>query len=272
MKMQGKRKHWESLLFFDTHCHLDFSVFDHERDSILQRCALKGIDTLCIPSVHFNNIHRVITLAHSPAPILLLYGLGLHPCFIQSHEQIHLDTLEKQLNNRDTSRVAIGEIGLDFVFSTDKSERDKQLAFFDAQLQLARAYQYPVIIHARKTHDLILKRLRAVPLLKGGIIHGFSGSEQQARQYIEQGFKLGFGGGVTYERARKTRYLATRLPLESLVLETDAPDMPLSGFQGQSNTPLQLPVIAQTIAQLRGESLKRITEQTTLNAQQLFTL
>lgn len=259
-------------MFFDTHCHLDFSVFDHDRDSILQQCALKGIHTLCIPSVHFNDTHRVIALAHSPAPVLLVYGLGLHPCFIQRHEKNHLDALEKQLNNRDTSMVAIGEIGLDFAFSTDKFARDKQLEFFDAQLQLARAYQYPVIIHARKTHDLILKHFKAAPLLQGGIVHAFSGSEQQAYQYIEQGFKLGFGGGVTYERARRTRHLATVLPLESLVLETDAPDMPLSGFQGKPNTPLQLPVIARTIARLRGETPERITEQTTCNAQQLFTL
>ena len=141
---------------------------------------------------------------------------------------------------------------------------------FDAQLQLAKTYKLPVIIHARKAHDMILKHLRTTPLLQGGIIHAFSGSEQQARQYLERGFKLGVGGGVTYTRARKTRHLAAILPLESLVLETDAPDMPLSGCQGQRNTPLKLPVIAETIAQLRKESVEAIAEQTTLNAQQLF--
>ncbi len=254
---------------FDTHCHLDFRVFDHDRLQVISRCSKAGIKHICIPGTKEKSWSELLSIAAQPDLQISLYpALGLHPYYQDEHQPCHLDKLSQLLNQEKGRISAIGEIGLDFaLLNTDQT---LQLFYFDQQLTLAKQHQLPVIIHARKSHDRILQRLRRIQPDRAGIIHAFSGSKQQAEQYIELGFKLGFGGGVTYERARKTRELASSLPLEAIVLETDAPDMPLYGFQGERNSPSQLPIIANTIAKLRAVNLETLLEQTTQNSLEIL--
>ncbi len=257
---------------FDSHCHLDFPDFNHDRGKLLKQCGSSGIRSLCIPSTQFTNWHDVINVVgrqNQEGPEIY-YGLGLHPFFITHHCSSHLEALENHLHRKSHHLVAVGEIGLDYNTQDLRDKREKQELYFDRQLDLANKHRLPVIIHARKSHDAILKILRKHMLEKAGIIHAFSGSEQQAKQYIDMGFKLGFGGVLTYERAKKTRKLASILPLTSIVLETDAPDMPLSGHQGERNSPLYLPKILSSLASLRHESKAEIACQTTQNTEAIF--
>nr|WP_306670759.1 MULTISPECIES: TatD family hydrolase [unclassified Endozoicomonas] len=250
---------------FDSHCHLDFPEFDQDRNKTLEQCWLSGVHSICIPATEARYWPRVLKQAHSvPDSVRLYAALGLHPYFLKSHKPHHLDELKVFLTRHSETVCAVGEIGLDY--SLTDSNRDEQHFYFVRQLELADRFKLPVILHCRKAHDEILKQIRQIKLERGGIVHAFSGSEQQARQYIELGFKLGFGGTITYERARKTRQLATSLPLSSIVLETDAPDMPMSGYQGQRNTPARLPVVLKHLAQLRSSSVKEIARATTENA------
>ena len=263
------------MTLFDSHCHINFPVFDQDRNQILALCKSKGISHLCIPATRASEwpdlLHRVQNKAGSI--VRQFAALGLHPCFQNEHSLEQLDHLDQLLANKPEGIIAVGETGLDF-FNAERCNDDRafQIALFSKQVELAKKHQLPVIIHARKSHDSVLKILRQKTPDRAGIIHAFSGSEQQAYQYIELGFKLGFGGGITYERARKTRQLARSLSLSSIVLETDAPDMPLSGFQGQRNSPERLPDIARCLAELRNQPLQIITKETSNNCIRLFHL
>ena len=261
------------MKFFDSHCHLNFPDFDPDRDQILRQCVSLGVESLCIPATRFSDWVPLLQTASTKVrnqPQLHI-ALGLHPCFENDHQPEYLEALERWLAEQKSQIAAIGETGLDFYDrQMTKKQRQSQLYFFTGQVKLACKHQLPLIIHARKSHDQILKILRQHHPVKGGIIHAFSGSGQQANQYIDLNFKLGFGGGITYPRARKTRQLAASLPLESIVLETDAPDMPLQGFQGQRNSPEHIPAVAQCLASLRPESLQQIAAVTTANCQTLF--
>lgn len=198
-------------------------------------------------------------------------ALGLHPCFLSQHQEADIDRLDELLGQPIQHIVAVGETGLDFYDThlTD-NQRSLQYSLFTQQVQLAKKHQLPLIIHARKSHDQVLKALRQYKPEAGGIIHAYSGSEQQAKQYIQLGFKLGVGGVITYPRAAKTRHLSATLPINSIVLETDAPDMPLHGFQGLRNSPEQLLPIAECLAKLRNIEVKEVAEHTTVNCQKLF--
>ena len=261
------------MKLFDSHCHLNFPDFNSDRNQLLRRCFSLGVEDLCIPATRYSEWKLLLETANVQPPGLprLHIALGLHPCFAGEHKPEHLAELEQILLTQRPSIAAIGEAGLDFY---DKQiadvQRPTQQALFTEQVKLACKYGLPVIIHARKSHDQILKTLRQYRPEKGGIIHAFSGSEQQAYQYIELNFKLGFGGGITYPRAQKTRQLAATVPLENIVLETDAPDMPLQGFQGQRNSPEQIPAIARCLASLRPESMEQIAAITTANCHQLL--
>ena len=255
---------------FDSHCHLDFTDFDRDRTEILKLCADHKINHICIPSTQKTQWKRTLALASHHFQPQCHIALGLHPYFIANHQHSHLEALDQQLSKKKQGLIAVGEIGLDFSSPFLSEQKSEQALLFDEQLRIAAHHNLPVIIHARKSHDVILKKLRALKLNRGGIVHAYSGSEQQARQYIDLGFKLGFGGGVTYERAKKTRQLAANLPLASMVLETDAPDMPLSGFQGQRNSPCQLTLVLKVITELRQESICDIAIQTTRNAKTIF--
>ena len=253
------------MMLFDSHCHLDFNDFDADRHSILDRCIQQAICAITLPGTTKVRWPIIMALSKqlSDSSVSLLYALGMHPYFIDEHHTDHLTTLEQLLLQQPTRLIGIGEIGLDFYLG--HLDRNRQESLFRAQIKVAKIHKLPVILHARKSHDRMLKILRELDFQEGGIVHAWSGSEQQANRFIEMGFKLGFGGAMTYPRATKLRHLAANLPLTSLVLETDAPDMPPAAIKGQRNSPEYLPLILEELCQLRPESAEVIASQTTRN-------
>jgi len=250
------------LSFIDTHCHLDFDKMG-VIDEIINVSAAAFVNQFIVPSVNYKNWHDVIALSKQYPSIEC--ALGIHPYFINDNNYIsELETLAKE--NRDNI-VAIGEIGLDGNIDCSMSI---QLDVLKPQLALAKSLNLPIICHAHKAYDLLLKQLRLVKLERGGVIHGFSGSLVQANEFIKLGFYLGVGGVITYERARKTRYVFSQLPLDFLLLETDSPDMPLSGLQGQNNHPKNIPAIAKQLSLLLNCSVNEVARVTTINANKLF--
>ncbi len=252
-------------MLIDTHCHLDFAEFDADREAVIARARSAGVEQIVVPAITVDNFQRVIDLcASSPC---FYPALGLHPCFPHDTDAA-LNTLAKVLAVNKV--VAIGEIGLDY--RPGQAEAEVQLQLLELQLRLAQQHELPVLLHVVRAHDQVLKLLRRFQLPRGGIVHAFSGSAQQAREYAKLGFKLGFGGAISYERAHKLRRLAAELPLEWLVLETDAPDMPLAQYRGHPNEPSRVAEVAQLIAGLRGQSVAEIAEVTTATAQQQLRL
>jgi TatD DNase family protein len=267
-------------MWIDTHSHLDAPEF--ERNGLLAgvliaQSAIKDVAISVIPAVEKSNfdVVRALAMAHHQA-----YGLGIHPLYVPQAHQGDLQFLDAQLKeHRDDPRlVAVGEIGLDFFLPLlcTPQMREKQTLFYRAQLKLAKAHGLPVILHVRKSADGLLKALREIGS-HGGIAHAFNGSEQQARQFVEMGFCLGFGGTVTYERSLQIRALAKTLPAQAIVMETDAPDIPpqwiyataeerANGKPQGINSPLELPRIGGLLAELRGVSPEQWAEQTTQNA------
>lgn len=243
----------------DTHCHLDVADFDPDRDDVLSRCRSQGITKIIIPAIESKTWSAVIDLCKSNKG--LYPALGLHPVFIKQHQSADIKKLEQLLDT--TSPVAIGEIGLDFYLKD--LDKDKQLILFEQQLLLAKTHNLPVILHVRKAHDQVLQLLNKVKV-QGGFCHAFNGSLQQAEKYIALGFKLGFGGTLTYENSTKIHALAKALPLNSIVLETDAPDMVVESHRGQRNSPEYIIESLNALARLRNEDVKTIAQQTTQNA------
>jgi len=263
-------------VFVDTHCHLDAPEFGAEMPRIRARAARLGVGLCVIPAVAAFNFAAVRELAYLQGDA---YALGIHPmCTGQALDE-HLDELDAELARRrdDPRLVAVGEIGLDFF--VEGLDADRQARFFHTQLQLARKHDLPVIIHVRRSVDQVLKHLRQVSHGERwhGIAHAFNGSEQQAQACIDLGLKLGFGGAVTFERALQLRRLASTVPLEAIVMETDSPDIQpqwLYRTQAQRdagepqgrNEPGELPRIAEVVAQLRGMPVAALAEATTRNA------
>jgi TatD DNase family protein len=269
------------MSWIDTHCHLDAAEFDADRDAVRQLAKTLGVKTCVIPAVMASHFDEVRLLAHRHADV---YALGIHPLYTPQAENKDLATLDAYLHahHNDQRLVAVGEIGLDgFVPEINTPEAfAKQTYFFEAQLQIAQRHQLPVILHVRRSADGLLKGLRRFPVV-GGIAHAFNGSLQQAQMFIDMGFKLGFGGAMTYDRATKLKALATELPLSALVLETDAPDIPptwmyataeqRAGGKAQGrNSPAELPRIAKVLAELRGISLQELAVATSENARQVL--
>ena len=264
------------VVFVDTHCHLDAPEFGNEMPEIRARAKSLNVALCVIPAVAQFNFSAVRELAHLQHDA---YALGIHPMCTGAALDEHLQLLDAELaQHRDDPRlVAVGEIGLDFF--VEGLDEDKQTHFFHTQLQLARKHHLPVIIHVRRSVDKVLKHLRQVaPGQKwNGIAHAFNGSEQQAQACIELGLKLGFGGAVTFERALQLRRLATTLPLDAIVMETDSPDIqPHWLYRTQSqrdagepqgrNEPGELPRVAAVVAKLRGIAVETLAEATTRNA------
>lgn len=258
--------------WIDTHCHLDAPEFDADRPAVRARAAAAGVVHCVLPAVLPAHFDAVRTLAHQLGDS---YALGIHPLWLPRATQDDLRVLDETLARwqADPRLVAVGEIGLDFFVPGLDCER--QEFFYREQLALARRYGLPVILHVRRSADRLLKHLRELPA--GGIAHAFNGSWQQAQEFLRLGFKLGFGGAVTFERALQLRRLATELPLSALVLETDAPDIPphwlyrtaeerAAGVPQGRNEPAELPRIAQVVAGLRGISVDALAEATTRNA------
>ncbi len=265
------------MFWIDTHCHLDAAEFATDRALVRARAREEGVTCCVIPAVQAADFDAVRALSHQGSDA---YALGIHPLYTPQSTLSDLEQVDQCLHaQRDDCRlVAVGEIGLDgFVPTLNTPEAwQKQLLFYRAQLKLAQRHQLPVILHVRRSADSLLKSLRDIPVV-GGVAHAFNGSLQQAQAFIDLGFKLGFGGALTFDRALQLRRLATELPLSALVLETDAPDIPphwlyataaqRSAGQPQGrNTPAELPRIAQVLADLRGIPLSELAHATCANA------
>ncbi|MEW5755808.1 MAG: TatD family hydrolase [Pseudomonadota bacterium] len=249
----------------DSHCHLDFSEFDQDREVVLAACRRQGVAAIVVPGVSAAGWPGLVDLcARDP---LLHPALGLHPMFLHQHQTGDLERLDQWV--RRQRPVAVGEIGLDFYLR--ETDRARQQDLFLAQLEIARSHALPVILHVRKAHDEVLACLRRVPVA-GGIVHAFSGSRQQAEHYIELGFAVGFGGVLTYPNARRVRQLARELPLASIVLETDAPDMAPAGRHGERNSPLNVLLVLDELARIREEDRAQIAQITTQNVEKLLNI
>lgn len=249
----------------DTHCHLDCEEFDPDRDQVLAAARAAGLVGIVIPAIHAAAWPRLLSLCATAAD--LHPALGLHPVYLAQHRPEHIAALELAL--AEMRPVAVGEIGLDLY------QRDldpvRQLALFEAQLAVARDAGLPVLLHVRKAHDQVLATLRRIRV-PGGIAHAFNGSLQQARQYLDLGFKLGFGGMLTFERSLRLRPLARALPIEAIVLETDAPDLTVAAHQGSRNSPAYLPDVLAALAQVREADPAELAAQTTRNAREVLGL
>lgn len=258
-----------SVTLIDTHCHLDADVFDADREQVLQQSQAAGVGMIVIPAVIPSNFTKVAALSKQYAQCC--YALGIHPMFIDDVSPSDIARLNASVTEAlttDNQLVAIGEIGLDFF--TTKQNRETQEYFFCEQLKVAQTHDLPVILHVRNAIDDVLKHLRQVKV-KGGIAHAFNGSLQQAETFIKLGFKLGFGGAMTYPRALKIRALSKNLPLDAIVLETDAPDMPPAWLEKKErNTPESILKIAETLAALRRIPVSQIIEITQKNAEEVL--
>lgn len=263
-------------IFVDTHCHLDAPEFGSEMPQVRARAQRAGVALCVIPAVAAFNFETVRELAHRQGDA---YALGIHPLSTGEARDEDLALLDEELLLRrdDPRLVAVGEIGLDYF--EPGLDPDKQERFFHTQLQLARKHELPVIVHVRRSVDRVLRHLRQVAPGQRwqGIAHAFNGSEQQALACVQLGLKLGFGGAVTFERALQLRRLAATLPLEAIVMETDAPDIPphwlyrtqaqrAAGESQGRNEPGELPRIAEVVAGLRGIEVTALAEASTRNA------
>jgi TatD DNase family protein len=259
-------------MWIDTHCHLDAAEFAADRSVVVERARDAGVAQLVLPAVQASNFDAVRTLAHEHG---FIYALGIHPLYVDQAAPADVDGLRAALaaQRRDPRLAAVGEIGLDhFVPGLD---RVRQEWFYAEQLKVARDAGLPVILHVRRSADALLKHLRRIGV-PGGIAHAFNGSAQQAREFVALGFKLGFGGAMTFERALQIRELAKTLPDEAIVLETDAPDIPpqwlyrtaaeRAAGAAARNEPAQLPAIARSLAALRGWTMEHTAAVTSANA------
>jgi TatD DNase family protein len=254
----------------DSHCHLDAPEFDADRAAVIARAHDSGIRAIVVPSVDAAGFGRVRALCQAHPGLHPAYGL--HPMFLAGHREEHLAELREWIERERP--VAVGECGLDF--HVEGLDREAQQAYFLRQLELAREFDLPLILHARRAVDAVIAAIRragsgAGPRLRG-VVHSYSGSMEQARQLVGLGFLLGFGGPVTYERARRLHRLVAALPLECLLLETDAPDQPLAAHRGERNEPARLPGVLQAVARLRGAPPEEVARATTRNACALFGL
>jgi TatD DNase family protein len=247
------------MYFIDTHCHLDATEFGDTQAELVRNAMAAGVRCIVVPSVASRNFANVHDLCAQHPECFPAYGI--HPIYTDAAHPDDLIELHDYLQQHQP--VALGEIGLDFFI--DDYNRERQEYFFIEQLKLARAFELPVLLHIRHAQDTILKHLRQHKV-RGGIAHAFNGSRQQADEFIKLGFKLGFGGAMTYPRAKRILELAATLPMESIVLETDAPDIPPSFLNaGEPNKPEYLPRIAETLATLRGMTLEEVALATTAN-------
>ncbi len=253
-----------AMELIDTHCHIDVEAFDVDRLEVLDHCHQEGVNRIIVPGIEAKTWDRLGKICAEHPGLFPAYGL--HPVFVDQHTDDDLIKLENQLQTENP--IAVGEIGLDFFVDAD---RERQQSLFESQLKLAQSANLPVILHVRKAHDVVLSTLSRIPV-NGGFCHAFNGSMEQAHRYINIGFKLGFGGMLTYERSHKLHRLAQQLPIESIVLETDAPDMTGSIHHGKRNSPEYLPECLTALARLRNEDVAKIAEQTTSNANAVLSL
>ncbi len=257
-------------MWIDSHCHLDAPEFGKDSLGLAVEATQMGVSAIVIPAVHRSNFVAVMDLAnHRPE---CFFALGIHPMYVPNSHEDDLDVLRTQIGSLmaqpalGSKLVAVGEIGLDYFVPAlcTSPLKEKQEFFYSEQLKIARDFDLPVLLHVRKSQDKIAKYLRRIPV-SGGIAHAFNGSFQQAQHLIDMGFKLGFGGAMTFTRALQIRRLAAELPLSSIVLETDAPDIAPRWCHPGINTPGELPQIGHELASLRGLSHAETARQTSAN-------
>ena len=248
------------MQIIDTHSHLDTHHFRDDCQEVLSRARKAGVIAQVIPGVCREWWPDLLNLCQRENN--LFAAPGLHPLYLNRHSPGHLKELQKHIESGKL--VALGEIGLDYYHKG--ADRIAQQQLFESQLHLADTYGLPILLHVRKAHDQVQATIRRKNFNKGGIVHAFSGSIQQAEHYIKLGFKIAIGGTITYERATKIRAVAGALPLESIVLETDAPDIPPLQHLNERNSPEYLPLILDALAELRSEPQSLIARATTENA------
>lgn len=246
-------------MLIDTHCHLDAAEFDSDREAVHARALAAGVTGIVVPAIERANFGAVSSVCRDYPDCHAAYGI--HPMFVDNAQEADLDALRKALATQPA--VAVGEIGLDnFVAERDEA---RQAYYFAEQLKIARDLKLPVLLHVRRAVDAVLAHLRRIHV-PGGIAHAFNGSRQQAEEFIKLGFKLGFGGAMSFPRATRIRELAATLPLASIVLETDAPDIAPAWLDGGRNEPAELPRIAAVLAELRNLPVAEVIAATTQNA------
>lgn len=253
------------MRLIDSHCHLDASEFDADRAAVIARAKAAGVMQQVVPAItaaSWPGLREACALAPGLHP-----AYGLHPIFLDLHRPEHLELLAEWIARERP--CAIGECGLDFFL--DGLDAQTQRHYFDGQLQLAKRFDLPLIVHARRAVEEVIARIKAVGGIRG-VVHSFAGSPEQAQQLWKLDFMIGLGGPVTYPRANRLRGLAAQMPLEHLLLETDAPDQPDAEIRGQRNEPARLRTVLDCIAQLRGEPAEAIAAQTSANARRLFGL
>lgn len=263
------------MQFFDTHTHLDYLANETQLSisQLLANAKQQNVERILVVAVMAKNFDKVIACSQAE-PKHIVYGLGLHPLYIQTHQPTDLDLLEAHLAKRSPHLTAVAEIGLDRAVETIITAQywHKQQQFLESQLSLAKRYNLPVNLHSRKSHDQLFVFLKKANLTTTGVIHGFAGSYEQAKRFVDLGYKIGVGGTITYPRANKTRQAIAKLPLDALLLETDSPDMPVLGFQGEPNRPERLAVTFNTLCELRKETKGQIAESIWQQSNRLFWL
>lgn len=253
------------MLLVDSHSHFDVADFDADRDGALARARAAGVTRQVVPAVEAATWPALRDVCAAHAGLHAAYGL--HPMYLSAHRAEHLDALPGWIERERP--VAVGECGLDFF--VEGLDPDTQRRYFVRQLEIARDFGLPVILHARRAVDEVIATLRRIGGLRG-VVHSFSGSAEQARQLWAIGFHLGIGGPVTYERAQRLRRMVASMPIEQLLLETDSPDQPDAGWRGRRNEPARLREVLRVVAELRGEPEEQVAEATTANAARLFAL
>ena len=252
-------------MLVDSHCHLDAPEFDHDRAAIIQRARAAGVLQQIVPAIGAAGWPRLREICAADPGLFPAYGL--HPMYLSTHQPEHLQALGEWIAREKP--LAVGECGLDFF--VEGLDAPTQQHYFDGQLALAHEFDLPVIVHARRAVDAVIASFKHIGKLRG-VVHSFSGSPEQARQLWQMGFLIGIGGPATYERANRLRGLVASMPLDYLLLETDAPDQPDAGIRGQRNEPARLVDVCEVIATLRGVDAGVIASATTKNAKRLFNL
>ncbi|WP_339473466.1 TatD family hydrolase [Pseudomonas sp. RL_5y_Pfl2_69] len=256
------------MQLIDTHTHLDFPDFDADRPQLLARSRALGVEKMVVLGVYQSNWQRLWDLVQTDSQLYAAFGL--HPVYLNDHRPEQVIELEQWLSRLagHPQLCAVGEIGLDYFLP--ELDRDGQQTLFEAQLQLAADFQLPALLHVRRSHAQVIATLKRLRLKRGGIVHAFAGSREEAREYIKLGFKLGLGGAATWPQALRLRKVIADLPLDALVLETDAPDMAPAMHPNQRNSPEYLPDICQALAEVMGISPERLAEASTTNACEVF--
>ena len=252
----------------DSHTHLDFPDFDADRQQLLTRSKALGVERMVLLGVYQRNWQRLWDLVQTDHQLYAAFGL--HPVYLNEHRPEHVTELGQWLSRlaAHPQLCAVGEIGLDYFLP--ELDREAQQQLFEAQLQLAADFQLPALLHVRRSHAQVIATLKRFKLQRGGIVHAFAGSREEAREYIKLGFKLGLGGAATWPQALRLRKVIVDLPLDAIVLETDSPDMAPAMYPNQRNSPEHLPDICQALAEVMGISPERLAEATTANARELF--